>query len=165
MSLYDNDLQAWGHSSYFLLNAAPRPFGGPVEAQKAQGTYIFSRCHPIDVVSISIFRWTIVVLTPGTGLDDLVELVASSVIAGRQAWLPLLARVAYKRTKFLSLVWFLFFFLSHLSYLLTIVPPTRSSSSRSSVSSGSSITSSSDNVSLYGCVSFSQGARRWCSSS
>jgi hypothetical protein len=165
LGLHDSDLQAWGHSSCFLLNAAPHPFGGPVEGQKAQDTYAFSRCHLIYEVSISIFQWTIVVLTPGTGLDGLVKLVASSVIAGKQAWLLSLAHIAYKRKKLLSLMWFLFFFLSHLSYLLTIVPPTRSSSSRSLVSSGSSITSFSDNVSFYSCVSFSQGPRQWCSSS
>jgi hypothetical protein len=69
LGLYDSDLQVWGHSSCFLLNVAPHLFGGPVEPQKAQGTYVFSRCHLTDVVSISIFQWTIVVLTPGTGLD------------------------------------------------------------------------------------------------
>jgi hypothetical protein len=88
LGLYDSDLQVWGHSSCFLLNGAPHLFGGPVEPQKAQGTYVFSRCHLTDVVSISIFQWTIVVLTPGTGLDwtgldSLAELVASSVICGQ----------------------------------------------------------------------------------
>jgi hypothetical protein len=83
LGLYGSDLQVWGHSSCFLLNVAPHLFGGPVEAQKAQGTYVFSKCHLTNVVSTSIFQWTIVVLTPGTGLDGLVELVASSVICGQ----------------------------------------------------------------------------------
>jgi hypothetical protein len=150
----------------FFSMRLPTYLAVPLRPKKTQDTYAFSKCHLIDVVSISIFQWTIVALTPGTGLDGLVELVASSVIAGRLAWLPLLGRTAYKRRILLSLMWFLFFFfLSHLSYLLTIAPPTCSSLSRSSVSSGSSITSSSNNVSFYSCVSFSQGLKRWCSSS
>jgi uncharacterized membrane protein SpoIIM required for sporulation len=156
-----------GIPAAFFSMRLPTYLAVPLRPKKTQDIYAFSKCHLIDVVSISIFQWTIVALTPGTGLDGLVELVASSVIAGGLAWLPLLGRTAYKRRILLSLMWFLFFFffLSHLSYLLIIAPPTRSSLSRSSVSSGSSIILSSNNVSFYSCVSFSQGPRRWCSSS
>jgi hypothetical protein len=85
LGLYDSDLQVRGHSRCFLLNVAPHPFGGPVEAQKVPT----SSPGVTDVVSMSIFQWTIVVLTPGTGPDGLAELVASSVICGQAGLIAL----------------------------------------------------------------------------
>ena len=89
--------------------------------------------HPIDLVSMSIFQWIIVVLTPGTGLGSLVKLVASSVLAGRPARSLWLAFTGYKRRKFRSLRCFSSSpFLSHLSHLATTVSSARSSSSKPS---------------------------------